>query len=274
MRDPKAIKKAIMTAKSVARLIDPHFGRVPMPNLGKFGGDEPIEEHSPMIHKVYGEPMPEHFAAGGDVEDQHPYAVPNDLGLYSHAAVTAAGLPQERGTPEQFRGMLLNKGVKPSELHWGEYDYAFGDKPEVTRDEVAKHLWASMPNIEEKVLRRRQRGEPSASEISEKHYRERQSLYDEDLSPAEINQRRREMRERHAAERASAWHHDPYHEVYTIPGGENYREILLKHGSGGMYPGVDVHFGGEPDILTSMMVKDRQDTEGDKVFHVDELQES
>jgi len=432
-----------MTAKSVARLIDPHFGRVPMPALGKFDGDEAVEEHSPMIHEVYGEPMPEHFAGGGDVygdnskirvvgshegehrlvpispkntnyrhvmeyvpiewllerrgneyrhspermaqlrreieeeglrepvlisvgknsrtaitgegnhrvlaahqlgythipvramvgdaagsdvfpegahdediipkpnkyfpseakpsrvmrslgyegqeelperwwdegyaaggevDDQHPYAVPNDLGLYSHAAVTAAGLPQERGTPEQFRGMLLNKGVKPAELHWGEYDYAFGDKPEVTRDEVAKHLWASMPNVEEKVLRRRQRGEPSASEISEKHYRERQSLYDEDLSPAEINQRRREMRERHAAERASAWHHDPYHEVYTIPGGENYREILLKHGSGDMYPGVPVHFGGEPDILTSMMVKDRQDHEGDKVFHIDELQ--
>ena len=67
MKDPKAIRKAIMTAKSVARLIDPHFGRVPLPELGSFGADKPVLEHSPMVHQAYDEPMPEHFAGGGGV---------------------------------------------------------------------------------------------------------------------------------------------------------------------------------------------------------------
>lgn len=398
MKDPKAIRKAIMTAKSVARLIDPSFGRVPLPELGGFGSQKAAEEHSPMVHAAYGEPMPEHFADGGDVygdnskikvvgshegehrlvpispkntnyrhvmeyvpikwllerrgneyrhppermaqlrreieeeglrepvllsvgknsrtaitgegnhrvlaahqlgythipvramvgdaagsdvfpegahdediipkpnkyfpseakpsrvmrslgyegqeqlperwwdegyaagggvgDDQHPYAVPNEQGLYSHAAVTAAGLPQERGTPEQFRGMLLNRGVKPDELKWGEYDYAFGDKPMVSRDEIARHMWATAP---EKVVEE-------------------------------------ELHSRHGANRR------PFHEQYTLPGGENYREVLLKHHDEGKFPGVEAHFGGEGDILASLRMKDRKDAEGNKVLHLDELQ--
>ena len=65
MKDPKAIRKAIMTAKSVAGLIDPHFGRVPLPDLGGFGAKKPVPEHSPAVHAIYDEPMPEHFARGG-----------------------------------------------------------------------------------------------------------------------------------------------------------------------------------------------------------------
>ena len=34
MKDPKAIRKAIMTAKSIATMIDPKFSRVPLPDLG------------------------------------------------------------------------------------------------------------------------------------------------------------------------------------------------------------------------------------------------
>jgi len=57
-----------------------------------------------------------------------------------------------------------------------------------------------------------------------------------------------------------------HHETYTMPGGENYREILLHtptpEGQG--FPGVPHHFGGTPNILASIRVKDRliPDTEG------------
>lgn len=50
-----------------------------------------------------------------------------------------------------------------------------------------------------------------------------------------------------------------HHEDYTLPGGENYREILLHtpmpKGEG--FPGVKRHFGGMPNILASVRVKDR-----------------
>jgi hypothetical protein len=57
-----------------------------------------------------------------------------------------------------------------------------------------------------------------------------------------------------------------HHEQYTLPGGENYREILLHtpmpEGKG--FEGVRHHFGGTPNILASVRVKDRliPDTEG------------
>ena len=49
---------------------------------------------------------------------------------------------------------------------------------------------------------------------------------------------------------------EPHHEDYTLPGGENYREILLQHPKG-KFPGVGAHFGDTPNILASIRVKDR-----------------
>jgi hypothetical protein len=65
-----------------------------------------------------------------------------------------------------------------------------------------------------------------------------------------------------------------HHEKYTLPGGENYREILLHtpmpEGKG--FPGVKYHFGGTPNILASVMAKDRISPEGKKILHLEEIQ--
>jgi hypothetical protein len=65
-----------------------------------------------------------------------------------------------------------------------------------------------------------------------------------------------------------------HHETYTLPGGENYREILLHtpmpKGEG--FPGVPQHFGGMPNILASIRVKDRVSPEGKKMLHIEEIQ--
>ena len=63
-----------------------------------------------------------------------------------------------------------------------------------------------------------------------------------------------------------------HHEDYTLPGGSNYREILLKHPKGGMFEGVAGHFGEEPDILASIRVKDRTGPNGEKILHLEEIQ--
>ena len=108
-----------------------------------------------------------------------------------------------------------------------------------------------------------------------------------------------------------------HHETYTLPGGENYREILLHtpdtkreelkkkhseiddlmnsptttteqykklyatrvaladqyiHGVEGSFPGNPIHFGGAPNILASIMAKDRITPEGKKILHLEEIQ--
>jgi len=65
-----------------------------------------------------------------------------------------------------------------------------------------------------------------------------------------------------------------HHEDYTLPGGENYREILLHTPmpEGGGFLGVPHHFGGTPNILASIRVKDRTTPEGKKMLHLEEIQ--
>ena len=63
----------------------------------------------------------------------------------------------------------------------------------------------------------------------------------------------------------------PQHQDYTLPGGENYREMLIKQ------PGKDVfavpqHYNDEPNILASMRLKDRTGPNGEKLLHLEELQ--
>ena len=66
---------------------------------------------------------------------------------------------------------------------------------------------------------------------------------------------------------------EPEHEKYTLPGGENYREMLIKAPKGGdQFPGVPQHFGGEPGILASLRLKDRTGPNGEKLLHLEELQ--
>lgn len=114
---------------------------------------------------------------------------------------------------------------------------------------------------------------------------------------------------------------DPHHGQYTLPGGENYREMLIKAPAGvdnqekimemeakarripminstpeqqaeltnlfgqikqlkeqekeqkeKEFKGVYHHFGGEPNILASMRLKDRLGPNGEKLLHLEELQ--
>jgi len=65
--------------------------------------------------------------------------------------------------------------------------------------------------------------------------------------------------------------YETHHEQYTLPGGSNYREILLNHPQG-KFKGVQSHFGGMPNILASVRVKDRKGPNGEKILHIEELQ--
>ena len=64
---------------------------------------------------------------------------------------------------------------------------------------------------------------------------------------------------------------EPHHEDYVLPGGTNYREILLQHPNG-TFPGVPEHFGGAPNVLASIRAKDRIGPNGEKILHLEEIQ--
>ena len=232
-------------------------------------------------------------ATGGEVDQPTDYTTPDNLGLYSHAAATAASLPQAKASPAEFRGMLTNKGVKPAEFEESGYDQAFAGQPQVTRQQVAAHFHENRTPIVEKSFRE----EPPKEEedafnatYAQPYYAARDRLtmalqegretgVNPNVNPTEeFRELQRDYEEKGEAFRKnrgllSNKYKRPYHESYMLPGGENYREVLLKHGSDDiLFGGVSAHFEGEPNILTHLLMKDRTDTEGKSILHLDEKQ--
>jgi hypothetical protein len=241
------------------------------------------------------------YALGGMPDDDQPtdYTAPDNLGLYSHAAATAASLPQAKASPAEFRNMLTNRGVKPVEFEASGYDQAFApragsNRPEpITREQVAAHFNQNRTPIVEKSFRE----EPPKEEedafnatYAQPYYAARDRLnrvLEEGrragtspfVNPTEeFTNLHRDYEEKGEAFRKnrgllSNKYKRPHHEDYMLPGGENYREVLLKHGSDDeLFGGVSAHFEGEPNVLTHLLMKDRTDTEGKSVLHLDELQ--
>ena len=145
------------------------------------------------------------------------------LGFYSHGAETAANLPQAKGTPQQFKSMLEKNGVKPAEMEG--FDAAFADRPSVTRDEVSQFFKENMPQVEEKVLGR---GTSIDKIVLEDHGRGNEYVaYDAQgrvmgAGPTEEAARRSASFAEKQGENPTKF------DQYTLPGGENYREVLLK----------------------------------------------
>ena len=232
------------------------------------------------------------YAAGGEVEQPTDYSAPDDMGLYSHAAATAASFPQAKASPEEFRNILTNRGVKQSEFDASGYDKAFADQPQVTREQVAEHFHENRTPIEEKGFYADNPNVGKLKALEDEYWGKYRELMDRKIAFHEANPDvdlskiqwgreegdalRADLRKKREALILSKDYTesagDPHHEDYALPGGENYREILLKHGDEGKFGGVPGHFGDEPDILTSLRMKDRTDSEGNKVLHLDELQ--
>jgi len=133
----------------------------------------------------------------------------SSLGFYSHAAEVADALPQAKGSPQQMRAML--KGVKEEEL--AGFDAAFGDKKSVTKDEIASHFKERMPQIEETVL-----GTPKFKDVNEMQAAHDAALERGDTAAAN----------RISQDWESQFQGNTKFSQYTLPGGENYREVLLK----------------------------------------------
>jgi len=205
-----------------------------------------------------------------------------------------ASLP-EKASPEQVVNHLLKLGVKPQELIDRRMDQAIG-APLIPRERTvklknpdnkgrteivepyfettsvkgAKSIPRSMvaelasknpaPAIHEKVLGKISDSEffQKANEIAEDYY---------GVPYGKLNHEEQMRIDKVVDEDTS------HHRGLTLPGGENYREMLIKAPEGMEgFKGVGSHFGGEPDILASMRLKDRKGPNGEKLLHLEELQ--
>jgi hypothetical protein len=178
------------------------------------------------------------------------------MGFYSHGAEAAANLPQAKGTYEQMMAMLRKAGVTPEEMRWAGVQEALGNKPVVTQEELAKHFHEKLPKLSEKMMMEHpivdtfpawmeSRGYTNAD--VQEQYKTGGDLYrqwEANRSPAKFSQ-------------------------YVLPGGENYREVVLQ------YPGAGYQSGHWNDIdspVAHLRMSDRTGPDGEKILHIEELQ--
>jgi hypothetical protein len=142
-------------------------------------------------------------------------------GLFSQLEVAARDLPQQKGSGQQMLAMIQKQGgVKPEEIKWTGLDDFLANKPTVTKGEIEDYLLNNRVELQEVKL---------GGATSDYPFRTGEE-WNNALRAAE---RSRNWEE---AERiGAAWEAfeglggagQPKFSKYTLPGGENYREVLL-----------------------------------------------
>ena len=242
-----------------------------------------------------------------------------------HSAVDkAAGMLKRKvGTGAEFMKELMGvTGIKPTELQERGLTEIMG-MHRMTHDQFMAALGSKpAPAIQEKVLKKYSPEE--LTELTQQKIRKQalQELSQEGYTESQIQRKLADRIDelelshdyddvRTAAHRELSIDKSPHHEKWTLPGGENYREMLIKapqpqgHSEKLMelkaklrrappdqvahyqtlidkyqklasqdeqFPGNPSHFGGEPGILASMRLKDRKGPNGEKLLHLEELQ--
>jgi hypothetical protein len=188
-----------------------------------------------------------------------------DHGLYSRAAEIIRGLPQEKGTVDQYIAAAKKLGAKPSELeHAGRPE---GDK--ISREDMAKHFDRNLPKMEV-----HQYGE-NPSYLSREQEKRLYALGDkkwqsgrggEPLSEAEEAEHALLTRRTKGPEvkyESNEYNEDneprpTEYEGYNLPGGINYRERLLtlpETNSGNDYRSS--HWSDNDNVLAHIRMQDR-----------------
>lgn len=249
-------------------------------------------------------------------EDDPRFSIKSPIGFYSTVENALLKINQEKGTPEQFKAMLLKNGAKQAELDWMDYDGTFTDKT-VTKDEIQQWIDENKIQVEEVEKDSVQfpvtkddvdsveQNENGEWVVTFKEEAFGQFEYPDAATAEEaINLAIRELRDSGMLDQAQPEDRTKYSQ-YQLPGGENYKELLLtmpskyRSFSKEMYDkyGEDwinnmtedelkrkkqlenkdesyfqsSHFD-ESNILAHVRFNERTDKNGDKVLFIEELQ--
>jgi len=151
--------------------------------------------------------------------------------FFSQAARSAENLQRKTGNAAGFKNDLTGKGqVKPDELKAMGFDEHFGDRKDITKEEVQQFINENQVQIKETVLGRN----------NDKPY----GLYNDDDMLVESFATRAEADAaldavpQEVFDRGEYWRSGEVHGSdtskfgdYTLDGGDNYRELLLQDGS-------------------------------------------
>ena len=250
----------------------------------------------PVVDKIIPEPP------AADIDPQ---------GFYSAMSRAVDELPQKKGNGSQMLAMIAKSpGVKAEEMSWTGLDDFLKGKKNVTKAEIQEYVDANQVRIEEVV-----KGTDSQSKV----VIQRQDEIQRDLEflqqvpesaerESKVAALRREYAELADKNLASDKNATKFGE-YTLPGGENYREVLLTVPKKAMtfdeyaaeykrrVPGIDdvtiqerypdyaaapgddlapdTFRGGhydEPNVLAHIRLNDRTGPDGERILFVEEIQ--
>jgi len=136
--------------------------------------------------------------------------------FFSKADVVLDELPRNKGLGNEFLAELVKKGAKPTELKERGIEKALKDKPKMTKAEVKKVFeQKAPPKVQEKVLT------SDAPDYEEFLEAKAQEIYGVDWF--DLNKDEKKKLDKMFSELPLT-----QYDKYKTPGGENYREILLK----------------------------------------------
>lgn len=141
--------------------------------------------------------------------------------FYSKADLVLQELQRGKGSGNEFLGEMIKKGVKPTELRERGIEQVLKDIPKMTKAEVQKIFEEkAAPKVREQV-----RGGSDYEEALD--LKAQEFLGERDASFYELNYRDKELA-KEEVKRDFGYDPETKYEEYSTPGGENYREILLK----------------------------------------------
>ena len=136
--------------------------------------------------------------------------------FFSKADVVLDELQRNKGTGDEFLTEIVKKGAKPTELRDRGIEKALKGKPKMTKAEVQKIFEEkAAPKVQERVLRNES---PDYDDFLEAKAQEEYGVDWFDLSKQEKASIEKMFNELPTTQ----------YDQYKTPGGENYREILLK----------------------------------------------
>jgi len=191
-------------------------------------------------------------------------------GLYSAVDQAAQNIKRKEGPGQAFINELMKQpNVKKDELEERGLT-AMAQKPKMTRDEMLRELKIhEAPQIQERVLKTYKPDEDEVHELAREIW-ERDHQEDKPLNMSwhdALETARESLYEENE-------HNQAEHESYTLPGGSNYRELLLHLPQDRWHPQNNYkspHYGVQ-NILAHMRLKDREGPAGEKLLHLEELQ--